>query len=338
LRVGIVLTAKFTLSALANFVDVLRLAGDEGDGSRQIGCRWHIMSAAKKPIAASCGFEVSPTSGLIDPHELHYIAVIGGLLYRGPPIDSVLAEYLLRAGSSATGLLGICTGSFVLCRLGLMKGRKCCVSWYHYQDFLSEFSHMTAVADELYVTDGSRITCSGGIGSALVAAHLVGLHLTPYQAQKALHIMQIDNTAPGSQLQPLPPLMPRCSDENVARALLLMEQNVREPLSAAQLAGRLDVSVRTLERLFRKAAGLTPHMAYLKLRLACAHRMLRSRQTLAFIAVETGFSRGSQFGAAYKRVYGVTPSEVRRRQSQDFPPARALPYGERGEARVFRMD
>ena len=55
LRVGILLTPNFTLNALANFVDVLRLAADEGDGSKPIRCKWHIMSATGHSIDASCG-------------------------------------------------------------------------------------------------------------------------------------------------------------------------------------------------------------------------------------------------------------------------------------------
>ena len=43
LRVGFVLARRFTLSAFANFVDVLRLAADEGDRSRPIRCSWRVL-------------------------------------------------------------------------------------------------------------------------------------------------------------------------------------------------------------------------------------------------------------------------------------------------------
>ena len=39
----------------------------------------------------------------------------------------------------AKPLIGVCTGSFVLARAGLMQGYRCCVSWYHVQDFENEF-------------------------------------------------------------------------------------------------------------------------------------------------------------------------------------------------------
>jgi transcriptional regulator GlxA family with amidase domain len=44
LSVGFILAHNFTLSAFSLFVDQLRLASDEGDGSRQILCRWSVMT------------------------------------------------------------------------------------------------------------------------------------------------------------------------------------------------------------------------------------------------------------------------------------------------------
>ncbi|MCA3187441.1 MAG: hypothetical protein INH13_28205, partial [Cupriavidus sp.] len=46
LKVGIILANRFTLTAFSAFVDTLRLAGDEGDRSRQVLCSWTIMSAS----------------------------------------------------------------------------------------------------------------------------------------------------------------------------------------------------------------------------------------------------------------------------------------------------
>jgi transcriptional regulator GlxA family with amidase domain len=308
IRVGIVLTAKFTLNALANFVDVLRLAGDEGDGSQQVRCHWHIMSPSKRPLVASCGFEVSPTSGLIDPAKLNYVAIVGGLLYRGAQIDSVLRDYLLRVGQTPISLIGICTGSFVLCRLGLMRGKRCCTSWYHYHDFRAEFSDSTPTAEELWVVHGNRITCSGGIGSAHVAAHLAERHIGRAQARKALRIMQIDDTRLGAHLQPAPLSESRCDNDTVTRALLLMEQNVDVPLSILQIAKSLHISKRTLERNFERSMSIGPLAAYLKVRLSRARWMLKSRHPLRVIAVETGFASASQLRAAFQRIDGVAPT------------------------------
>jgi transcriptional regulator GlxA family with amidase domain len=137
LRVGFVLMHNFTLTAFSSFVDVLRLAADEGDRSRPIDCTWQVMSPERRSTRSSCGVEVQPTAGLIDPSGFDYVVVVGGLLHGMPPLPPGLATYLRAAGRAGVTLVGVCTGSFVLCRLGLMDQRKCCVSWYHYRDFLA---------------------------------------------------------------------------------------------------------------------------------------------------------------------------------------------------------
>ena len=164
LRVGMILADNFTLSAFALFIDHLRLAADEGDRSRPLNVQWSIMASRPDPLRASCGVMTTPTSNFLDPRELDYVVMVGGVLHAGRQIDDATERYLKRVAEAGVPLIGMCTGSFILCRIGLMKGRKACVSWYHYQDFLDEFPDHDVVADRLFVADGDRITCSGGAG------------------------------------------------------------------------------------------------------------------------------------------------------------------------------
>ena len=60
LNVAFLLADRFTLSAFANFVDVLRLAADEADRSRPILCGWKVLSATMDPVTSSCGVKVQP--------------------------------------------------------------------------------------------------------------------------------------------------------------------------------------------------------------------------------------------------------------------------------------
>lgn len=319
LRVGFILTSNFTLTALSNFVDVLRLAADEGDNSRPIRCQWHIMSDSDEPIRSSCGLLMYPNSRFRDPKDLDYIVVVGGLLHRGPQIDEKVRRYLLNAAETNVDLVGVCTGSFVLWRLGLLNQKKCCISWYHYRDFLEEFGETLPVADQLFVIDGKRITCSGGIGVAYLAAHIVELRMGISSAQKALHIMQIDRMKPGSSAQSAPPTEFIGKDSRISRALLIMEQNLSSPLSVAKLADRVNLSTRQLERLFKDETGNAPQTTYLRLRLKHARWMLKTDLSLASIAAETGFVDGSHLSKAFKAAFGSNPSEERRKSSADEP-------------------
>ncbi len=312
LKVGFILANNFTLSALANFVDVLRLASDDGDLSRQISCQWFYMSGTGLPVLSSCGLAVAPTARLLPPERLDYIVVVGGLLHRGNQIDEATRNYLLQAGLSATPLVGICTGSFILCRLGLLAERKCCISWYHYRDFMEEFDDQFPVADQLYVVDGDRITCSGGLGGAYLAGHLIERRLGSASAQKALHILLIDRGKPGATAQPAPPVRLVTDDDRVSKSLVIMEQNVSSPVRIAQIAERMDLSHRQLERLFKIKLGSSPQAVYLQMRLRHARWLLRTGQTLSSIAADTGFADAAHFAKSFKTVFGVSPSEARR--------------------------
>lgn len=313
LRVGFVLANDFTLSAFADFIDTLRLAADDADQSRPIRCQWHVMSTSDHPVRSSCGLFVCPTARLIDPQDLDYIVVVGGLLHRPPALDKKTTNYLVAAGRTEVNLVGICTGSFLLCRLGLLDGKKCCISWFHYRDFVEEFVNLVPVADQLYVSDGNRITCSGGAGVVFLAADLVRRHLGVSTAQKVLHIQQIDRMKPGSSAQASPPFEAAGDNDRISRALLLMEQNLARPMPISKIASSLNTSGRQLERLFKEITGCTPQSAYVQLRLKHARWMLNSGLSLACIAAETGFSDGAHFGKMFKAKYGINPSEERRR-------------------------
>ena len=83
LKVGFVLTERFTLSAFAGFVDVLRLAADEGDRSRPIGCTWSVLGKPGMPITASCGLAVMPDGPLVLLAFYYFVVFFSGFLHWG---------------------------------------------------------------------------------------------------------------------------------------------------------------------------------------------------------------------------------------------------------------
>ena len=316
LSVAFILAKRFTLCAFANFVDVLRLAADEGDRSRPIMCDWSVLSDTMGAVSSSCGITVQPTERLGDPTRFDYIVVVGGLIDEIPNLSAAYTRYLQQAASAGVPLVGLCTGAFILHRAGLMDGHRCCVSWFHHTDFLEQFDGLDPISDQIFVVDRDRLTCSGGVSSAHLAAYLVEKHVGRAQASKSLHIMIIDDAQKPEKPQPGIPLDIKTDDPLVKRALLIMQQNLGSSLSVTEVARRLGHSRRQVERHFRSALGTSPQNAFLDMRLGLARYIVETtRKSVAEIAVECGFCDSSHLSRMFRRRFGSTPNAIRKPMS-----------------------
>lgn len=314
LKIGFILARRFTLSAFANFADVLRLAADEGDRSRPIRCSWRIVSATMNPVVSSCGIPVHPDERLGDPEKFDYVVVVGGLIPAIQDLNPDYIAYLKRAALANVPIVGVCTGAFILYKAGLMEGYRCCVSWFHHNDFLEQFEGLIPVSDQIFVVDRNRLTCSGGVSSAHLAAYLVERHIGSAAARKSLNIMIIDEAQTPENPQPGLPLEFATSDKLVRKALHLIRQNVATPMTVDQLSERLKVSRRMLERHFREALQLSPAEVSLSVRLSVARHLLSGTDTsVTQIAAATGFCDASHFGKVFRTREGVPPDAWRQK-------------------------
>jgi transcriptional regulator GlxA family with amidase domain len=312
LRVGFLLAEQFTLSAFANFVDVLRLAADEADRSRPIHCEWVVMSSDLNAVGSSCGVSIQPHARLGHAGSFDYIVVVGGLIQDHSALPQDALVYLQIAAAAGVPLIGLCTGVFLLHEAGLMDGYRCCVSWFHHDDFLERFAGIKPVSDQIFVIDRDRLTCSGGHSAAHLAAFLVERHIGHVAATKSLSIMMIDEAMGGERPQPGFPISLSAHDPLVRKALIRMRQTMAAPETVDVLAKGLGTSRRQIERKFQSDLGASPSRVSMRLRLdeAC-RRLTGTKQTVTHIAVETGFCDASHFTKSFKAEIGQTPSEFR---------------------------
>ena len=333
LSVAFVLADRFTLSAFANFVDVLRLAADEADHSRPILCDWVVLSDSLEAVRSSCGVRVQPEKRLRHAGRYDYVVVVGGLIGDSAALGGEAQAFLQRQAAAGVPLVGLCTGVFILQRLGLLKGYRCCVSWFHHQDFLDQFEAETPISDQIFVVDRDRLTCSGGHGAAHLAAFLVQRHVGQNAAIKSLNIMMIEEAMSGERPQPGQATARRAGDALVKRAVLRMQQNLEHPKTVEELSRELGVGRRTLERRFLADLGQTPLKVYLDLRLERALQRLRgSEASITEVALACGFCDGPHLSRTLKAERGVTPAEYRKAQAgqgraEDQPPVGVLMRG-----------
>ncbi|WP_420955171.1 GlxA family transcriptional regulator [Burkholderia gladioli] len=316
LRFGIVLLPNFTLTAFSGFVNMLRLSADDGDYSKPVRCAWSVIGDTLAPVRASCGIQITPWETFDaggEPYD--YVVVVGGLLHSGPQASPEALQFIRRAAEGGANMVGICTGVFALMRAGVLDAHRICVSWFHYWDFIERFPNVNAerlIADRLFVIDRRRITCSGGRASIDVAAAILLRHFDHATVQKALRILLVGEMQKGNAPQPHPPGLEPATHPKVKRAILLMEQHVGRALPLDELACKLDLSARQLERLFKAETGKSPQAFAKQVRLRTAAWLLTSSdRTVADIATSCGFSDASHLGREFRKQFGATPAAYR---------------------------
>ena len=312
-------------------IDALRLAADEGDGSRQNRCRWTVMASSWNAVQASCGARVRPLELFGDPSRFDYVVFCGGLRSSKPLADRQTMSFMRRAAEARVCLIGLCTAVFELVRAGLMKGRQCAVSWFHHREMIGECPDVIPVADRLFVIDGDRITCAGGVGAGDLAAWLLRKHCGLAVSQKSLHLLQMDKVRPPESPQPQPPGWPPTSNVHVRKALRLMEENISQPASISEIATKLRLSVRQLERCFKYHIGTSPQRAFILMRLRHGRWLLNNSSfNVTSIAEEAGFSGLSHFSREFRREFGMRPSQCRKLSSRIRDERRACRPDARG--------
>ncbi|MBN3763696.1 GlxA family transcriptional regulator [Burkholderia sp. Ac-20365] len=313
LSVGILLWPRFPMLSLAGLCDALRHAADRGDQSRQLRCLWTIVGVQGESVEASCGIPVQAQSAFPDLAQFDYLVVIGGLLPELDHVDRRYWAYLKLAAHEGIPLVGLCTGSFVLARAGLMEDHVACVHSFHLEDYRRMFPALRVITHADYMIDGNRITCAGGISVVELAARLISLHCGPDRASKVIHQMTVSRQGGSSFVERRAALgYLSVGDATVRHAVLLMEENLEAPLNIAVIAKMIGTSVRNLERAFMAEMDTSPNEFYRRMRLRYARWLLvNTARKITDIAYECGFADSAHFIRVFREAYGVTPGKLR---------------------------
>lgn len=220
----------------------------------------------------------------------------------------------LRYLASRGDAIGALTfGAYVLARAGLLEGHRCTVHWETLEAFREAFPTLE-VSGDLFEIDGGRYTCSGGTAALDMMLHVIaqenGEAFASAVADQFLH-----HRIRGCEERQRMPLRSRIgvSHPKLLRCVELLEQDTAAELSREQLAERVGLSNRQLERLFRKYLHTTPSRYTMDHRLRRARALLRDTSlSIIEVAVACGFASHSHFSKNYRQRFGTTPRDERR--------------------------
>jgi transcriptional regulator GlxA family with amidase domain len=212
-----------------------------------------------------------------------------GIAGTGPLTDATLGALAAHHAHGGT-VASVCAGADALGRAGLLDGRRC-TTHHDIQDELAErYPRATVIRDVLYVIDG-RVATSAGIASGIdLALHLIAVRDGPATAAQVARTMVVYARRNGDDQQASTMLRHRNHLSDTAhRAQDHIEARFADALPLAEIAGRCDVSERTLTRRFTQATGLTPLRYQQLLRLERAEHLIGHGATVEAAARTVGF-------------------------------------------------
>ena len=315
------LIPDFSMIAFTSAIEPLRIA------NRLSGRRlyeWRLLSRDGAPVSASNGIAIQVGGAVADTEPpgsgvLPAVVLCGGLGSEHYQNRDVLA-WLRRWDRRGAQLGALCTGAHVLARAGLLDRHRCTIHWENLPGFIEAFPEIPVTSD-LYEIDRNRFTCSGGTAALDLMLHRIALAHGDELATKVSEQCIVDRIRGPHDRQRMP-LRVRLGVHHpkLIRAVEIMEGNIEEPLSQESLAGRIDLSRRQLERLFRRDTGCTIVQFGKLVRLQYARVLLTStRMSIREVSASCGFNSMSYFSLCFLRTFGKKPSKYRRAWPENEP-------------------
>ena len=317
-RIGFVLLADFSGLGLAAAVEPLFVA-NWLTGRRVFD--WRFLSLDGGPVRASNGMLTAVEAAIDSPQPYAAVIVAASFNAATHALNARLLNWLRRAARFGVQIGAIETGSEVLAAAGLLDGQAAAVHWYNLAGFHERYPAVRATAARFAAGPG-RMTCAGGATSTEMMLALIAARAGAALADEvALQLFVPDQ----AKAAPIPPPPAPAAERSTDAAEGIMRETLENPLTCRQLAARIGLSDRQLQRHFRTARNRGVAQHYLHLRLERAHKYVQQTGlSVTEIALACGFGSIEHFSRSYRRAFGVAPRSDRS-QSKAASVFRLLP-------------
>jgi transcriptional regulator GlxA family with amidase domain len=283
----------------------------------QLGADYSVrlVSVDGAPVRAESGLQLLPDGPLPAPESVGTLIMPGGRGIHAAAADPRLAGWVASTAVVATRVASVCSGAFMLAKLGLLDGKCATTHWARADRLAAEYPAVDVQPDPIFIRNGKVWTSAGVTAGMDLALAMVDDDHGGEIAQTVARWLVMYMRRPGGQSQFATPVWsPPAQRPAVRAAQDLIHAQPEADLRVPVLAGLVGMSPRHFSREFTRQVGMAPGQYIEQVRLETARRLLESEPVTVVVAARrAGFGSAETMRQAFVRRLGVPPDDYRRR-------------------------
>ncbi|KFI11714.1 helix-turn-helix domain-containing protein [Vibrio coralliilyticus] len=311
IKVAILAHSHITLFEMSCAAELFALPRPEFDP-------WYyceIINMENKDFESTGGVTLS--TKFVESLKSYHTLIIPGWPTGDYEIPPLIQREIRQFVADGKRVLSLCSGSFLLGKLGLLRGRKATTHWMYENAFREHFPDVEYQKDVLYVLDG-QIGCSAGSASALDLGLAIIRHDYGYQiANQVAKRLVISSHRTGGQAQFVETPMLKVPS-TFSQAIAWASANLDKAITVEDWAQQASMSRRTFDRKFRTSFSLSPKEWLIQQRIERAKGLLETESLpIEQLANQAGFDNAVTMRHHFRRLVGVSPQKYRAQFGQN---------------------
>jgi len=273
-----------------------------------------LISKSLQPVKMSSGMSIMPDYDFKNcPDSLDTLIVPGAEDIEQPLGDNELLSWIEEQSSKVRRLVSICTGAFLLAKLGLLNGKHITTHWAYCENMQKIFPQLSIESDSIFIKEDNIYTSAGVTAGIDLSLSLVEEDVGKKVAMSVARKLVVFYKRPGGQKQ-FSEFIESQSNVHFSALIDWVIENLSTDLTIETLAERANMSPRNFTRKFKSELGETPAKFVEHLRISQARMLLENKcAILKSIANQCGFKSEEQMRRAFQRELCVTPKDYRTR-------------------------
>ena len=312
-QIDLFITPRFLLFSVAICIDSVRVCNrEQPDRPLQI----RLLSEKGGSVPASNGIALSTQSISLQDRP-GTVIVLTSYEPESACTEPVL-DWITRQYRQGARMACVETASYVFAQANLLGSKKQSSPWKlaaHFEaapGFREMFGDQIAL-DYLYSQEGDIYSSAGAMSTLDLMLHLVEGLRGKTMADRIAYVFNHQRTPESAR-------KPSWAEGAIARVdgrlgsmVNSMQASISHPVPLEQIYQQAGVEASTARRLFKRILNQGPRKYYRHLRLQFGKDVLQnSGLSVAKVAEMSGFSDGSSFSRAYRKVFGSSPGKHRR--------------------------